>query len=92
MAGLRDRIAEIERELYAQVPDRRRHDADLRHYVNARAVVTATLERAEEVIDEIEARVRQRCPRVTHITIEVEGIAKPRADLLAAVRDAALPA
>lgn len=92
MAGLRDRIAEIERELHAQVPDRRRHDADLRHYVNARAVVTATLERAEEVIDEIEARVRQRCPRITHITIEVEGIAKPRADLLAAARDAALPA
>ncbi len=92
MAGLRDRIAEIERELHARVPDRRRHDADLRHYVNARAVVTATLERAEEVIDEIEARVRQRCPRVTHITIEVEGIAKPRTDLLTAARDAALPA
>ena len=41
-----------------------------------RALVQATLERTEQIIDELELRLREQCPRVSHVTIEVEGIAK----------------
>lgn len=39
------------------------------------AVVQATLERAEEIIDEIEKGLKVLAPQVSHVTIEVEGIA-----------------
>ncbi len=41
----------------------------------SRAAVEVTLQRTEEIIDEIELAVRERCSRVSHITIEVQGIA-----------------
>ena len=41
-----------------------------------RALVQATLERTEQIIDELELRLREQCPRVSHVTIEVEGIAE----------------
>lgn len=41
----------------------------------SRAAIETTLQRTEEIIDEIEIAVRKRCQRVSHITIEVQGIA-----------------
>ena len=50
-----------------------------RQDVADRAAVQATLERTETLIDELERLMRERCPRVSHITIEVEGIAPQEA-------------
>ncbi len=43
-----------------------------------RALVQTTLERTEQIIDDLELRLREQCPRVSHVTIEVEGIAENR--------------
>ena len=37
-------------------------------------LVQATLERTEQIIDELELRLSEQCPRVSHVTIEVEDI------------------
>ena len=37
-------------------------------------LVQATLERTKQIIDELELRLREQCPRVSHVAIEVEGI------------------
>ena len=46
--------------------------------VSTESVVAATLARAEQIIDEIEAAVRAEMPRVSHITVEIEGIGPRR--------------
>jgi len=51
-------------------------DESIRETALASAAVQTTLERTEEIVDEIELAVRKRCPRVSHITIEVQGIAE----------------
>ena len=61
-------------DLFDIVPDKRRDEPALNAYVHARASVQATLERTEEIIDELEAELRARAPQVDHVTIEVEGI------------------
>lgn len=68
--GLRERIAEIKKEILAA-------GGGGEDYAELRAPVQATLERAEQVIDEVERRLRAVCPRVAHVTMEVEGIARP---------------
>ena len=77
LAGIRQRIQAHERELLERVPEHRREHPQLREYVADRAAIQATLERTEQVIDELEAALRQRSPQVSHVTIEVEGIAEP---------------
>lgn len=74
LAGLRGRIDHYERELLGAIPESRRDDAAVRDYVSDRAAVQATLERTEALIDELEAHLRELCPRVSHVTIEVQGI------------------
>ncbi|MCP4009843.1 MAG: cation diffusion facilitator family transporter [Proteobacteria bacterium] len=76
MGDLRVRIKRHEQALRQSVPDKRRQQKDLEHYITSRAVVQATLERTEEVIDELEAELRQKCPQVSHLTVEVQGIAE----------------
>jgi len=73
---LRRRIDEHEEALLALLSESRRDDSELRAYVADRAAVQATLERTEQLIDELEAQLRDRCPRVSHVTIEVQGIAE----------------
>lgn len=63
----RDRILEL-------IPSHRRNEESCRSYASARASVEVTLKRAETIIDEIEAEIKARLPRVDHITLEVEGI------------------
>ena len=75
LAGLRTEIAKHEATLLSALPPTRQDDSALQEYIADRAAVQATLERTETLIDELERLMRERCPRVSHITIEVEGIA-----------------
>jgi zinc transporter 9 len=65
----RDRILEL-------IPSHRRSENRCRSYASARASVEITIKRTETIIDEIEAEIRARLPRVDHITLEVEGISE----------------
>ncbi len=47
----------------------------LTQYISMRSILEATLERTEEVVDELEATLRRRLPRIGHLTLEVQGIA-----------------
>ncbi len=49
------------------------------HYIEARSILEATLERTEEVVDELEVTLRKRLPRIGHLTLEVQGIAGDQA-------------
>jgi len=75
--GLRARISNQEKELIETIPEGKRMDDGVRAYINARAALEATLWRTEKVVDEIETQLRERCPQISHVTIEVEGIAPP---------------
>ena len=74
IANMKERIETHEQALLARVPEKRRNEK-MREYAETRAVIQATLERTEEVIDELEADLKRRCPQVFHLTVEVEGIA-----------------
>ena len=76
LRDMRERIASHERQLLERVPKHRQTEAVL-EYAETRAVVQATLEATEELIDELEAELKKRCPRVFHLTIEIDGIAPP---------------
>ena len=74
---------EVEKEgILALIPSNIRDQKRIQAYVSARASVQVTLQRAEEIIDEIEAEIKQRLPRVDHITLEVEGISRSTGSLL----------
>ena len=53
----------------------KREDQQLRDYCHTRAAAQATLERVEIIVEEIAQTIKQRLPRVHHVTLEVEGIA-----------------
>ncbi|WP_428604068.1 cation diffusion facilitator family transporter [Sedimenticola sp.] len=78
--GLHERIQIEQEAILNQLPSKRRDDAKLHCYAAARAAVIVSLKRTEEIIDELEAAIKTRLPRVSHITLEVEGISQP-ADL-----------
>ena len=74
MASMRQRIEACAQKLLQRVAEHRR-DEKIREYAETRAVIQATLERTEEIIDELESELKSMCPQVSHLTIEVEGIA-----------------
>ena len=75
VAGLKQRMLESENSYLSMLPGHRREDRDVRDYCRLRAAAQATLERTEEIIEELATAVRRRLPRVQHVTLEVEGIA-----------------
>ena len=75
--GLYAQIAKRRDTILQTVPSDRRENRELRCYATARAAVESSLARAERIIDELEAEVRTLAPQVSHITVEVEGIATP---------------
>ena len=75
LAGLHQRITAQEEDLLLHVQEARHEEPALREYLANRAVVQATLARTEEIIDDLERQLRQRCPRISHVTIEVQEIA-----------------
>ena len=77
MRGLPARIERHEKALLDNVPEKRRKMKNVEGYVCNRAAVQATLERTEEIVDELEIALRKKCPQVSHLTIEVQGIASP---------------
>jgi len=76
--GLHERIQAEREAILSQLPAKRRDDAGLHCYAAARAAVMVSLKRTEEIIDELEAAIKHQLPRVSHITLEVEGISPPR--------------
>ncbi len=74
VADLYDRIRLRCEQLLAGLGDLAQ-DESWRRWASARASVETVIARAEQIIDEIEARIRERLPRVSHITLEVEGVA-----------------
>jgi len=72
-ADLYDRIQSRCRELLAQAGDRAK-EASMQQYASARSSVEVVIARTEEIIDEIEENIRRRLPKVSHITLEVEGV------------------
>jgi len=61
-------------KMMSQIPQHRQALPEVKSYLDARAAVQSTLERTEQIIDELEASLQEVAPQVTHITIEVEGI------------------
>jgi len=76
LSGLRNRIDQNESDMLASVSENRKADPKLREYIMDRAAVHATLERSEELIDELESQLKNLCPRVSHVTIEIQGSAR----------------
>ncbi len=74
--GLQDQIDELQNQILAQIPSKRRDSEQVICYAKSRAAVQVTLSRAEQIIDELEAAVKQIEPQVSHITLEVEGISR----------------
>ena len=74
LSGLRNRIDQNESDMLASVSEDRKADCKLREYITDRAAVQATLERSEELIDELESQLKNLCPRVSHVTIEIQGM------------------
>lgn len=77
ISAIQDVADRIETEIRNSISDERKNDPDLQQYITTRAVAQATIERTELIIDEVVAQVQRLVPRVSHATIEVEGIATP---------------
>ena len=74
LAGLRQEIDRHEQFLLERVAPDKRSDVALLEYIADRSVVEATLGRTEQIVDELEKALRERCPRVSHATIEIQGM------------------
>lgn len=77
LVGLDKEIDKIAATLKESLPHSKSADAKVQRYIETRAVVEAVLRRTEQVIDEIVTEIKQTVPRVTHCTIEVEGMTSP---------------
>ncbi len=77
ISGLQDAVDRISREIADTVRGERQEDPDIRQYITIRAAAQATIERTEQIIEEVVQEVKRIIPRVSHATIEVEGIATP---------------
>lgn len=76
MDRMQERIDTHTAELLERVPEHRQTEK-VRDYAETRATIQATLASIELVIDSLEAELKQRCPQVSHLTIEVDGLAEP---------------
>jgi len=74
VSALRERITQLRAESSVGITDLDSGEPGQVEFLSDRALVQATLERTEQIIDELELRLREQCPRVSHVTIEVEGI------------------
>ena len=76
MPALRERITQLRTESSVGITDLDSGEPGRVEFLSDRTLVKATLERTEQIIDELELRLREQCPRISHVTIEVEGIAE----------------
>ena len=75
--GLREQIEAEQARILGQLPATHRSREEVRCYAAARAAAQATLARTELIIDELVAAIKQAMPRVSHVTLEIQGIASP---------------
>lgn len=80
IAAIQTAADRIETELQNSIRGDRRNDPEVQQYVKIRAIAQATIERTEQIIEEVVQEVKRIVPRVSHATIEVEGIATPARD------------
>lgn len=76
MRNMRERIRKHLTELLERVPEHR-SSVPVVEYAETRAIIQATLESTELVIDSLESELKKRCPQVSHLTVEIDGIAAP---------------
>ena len=74
--GLCGQISQRRDEILDIVPAKRRQQESTKNYATARSSIETVLIRTEQIIDELEAEIKQRLARVEHITLEVQGIAE----------------
>ena len=74
VSTLRERMTQHRADSSVGITDLDNGEPGRVELLSDRALVQATLERTEQIIDELELRLREQCPRVSHVTIEVEGI------------------
>lgn len=72
--GIADLIDKKRDAILEKLPAETRSDAATRDRAEDYAAVQTTLERTEEIIDAIEKELQETLPRISHVTIEVEGI------------------
>jgi len=80
ISGLQDAVDRISKEIGDTVRGDKQVDPDVQQYITMRATAQATIERTEKIIEEVVQKVKRIAPRVSHATIEVEGIATPVKD------------
>lgn len=73
---LHGQISQRRDEILKTLPSDRRQEENSRKYATTRSSIETVLTRTEQIIDELEAEIKQRLPRVEHITLEVQGIAQ----------------
>ena len=74
MPALRERNTHLRAARGVGIPDLGSGEPGQVEYLSDRALVQATLERTEQIKDELELRLREQCPRVSDVKIEVDGI------------------
>jgi len=74
---LHDQISQRRDQILKLVSSDRREEENVKRYAITRSSIETVLTRTEQIIDELEAEIKQRLPRVEHITLEVQGIAQP---------------
>lgn len=79
--GIADKIDRKRDEILSALPEASRVSPLMRDRAENYAAVQTTLEKTEEIIDAIELELKQKLPRISHITIEVEGIAPFSSDV-----------
>jgi len=77
--GLGDRIDKKRDAILQDLPADRRQDPGTRERAEDYAAVQTTLAHTEEIIDAIEKELQEKLPRISHVTIEVEGIGPMKA-------------
>lgn len=57
-----------------QVSQYRQMLPEVKSHLDTRVAVRCILEHTEQIIDELEVRLQEVVPQVTHVTIEVQGL------------------
>ncbi|MEJ1297101.1 MAG: hypothetical protein RPU64_11870 [Candidatus Sedimenticola sp. (ex Thyasira tokunagai)] len=70
-------MEEIQDKIHESLSPEQTMEKEATCYIAANAAAQATLTRTEQIIDELEAHVKRLAPQVSHVTLEVEGIAPP---------------
>ncbi|WP_457673742.1 cation diffusion facilitator family transporter [Thiolapillus sp.] len=72
--GLQQKIDDVREHILDELARNEQQRQQLEQYAKDRAAVEVIIGRAERIIDEIEQDMKARLPRISHITLEVEGI------------------